>query len=166
MVTLRSRIDLDSDRKKVLSGAIGILIGVGLIALGLNTFVNQNQALENPVNVSATVIETGIDQESSRRSGIEYRPEIRFEYRFEGQEYTSNNMYPGSQQPDERDSETRAREVLQRYSEGSEITVYVPPDSPNEAFIRAEKTNDPLIFMAIGLVFLAIGVYKGVQDRF
>lgn len=150
----------------LISSIIGIVIGLGLIGLGANTYINQNQALENPINTTATITETGVDRDSSRKSGISYQPEIRFEYSFEGEQYTSRNMYPGGQQPQDYDYESEAREVTQKYSTGSQIAVYVPPGSPGEAFIKNEKTSGPLIFMALGLLFMAMAGYKFLKTSY
>ncbi|EHK01207.1 MATE efflux family protein [Candidatus Haloredivivus sp. G17] len=128
MFNFGPRLELGSEngRGAVISNIAIILVGFGLIFLGYNTYTGQNQALENPVNVSATVTETGIDRQSSRRGGPDYQPEIIFEYSYGGQEYTSSNMYPGGQDPKDYNVESNAREVVQEYSQGSEISVSVP----------------------------------------
>ena len=70
MFRIGPRIDLGEDSKqKVFGSALAILVGLGIVFLGFSTLQSQNQALENPVNVSATVVETGIEQSSSRRGG-------------------------------------------------------------------------------------------------
>jgi hypothetical protein len=150
----------------LISNVVIILVGIGLIFFGYNGYTSQNQALENPVNVSATVTDTGIDQQSSRRGGIDYQPEIMFEYSYEGQDYTSSNMYPGGQEPKEYNLESNAREVVDKYSQGSEVTVYVPPGNPGEAFIKAKKTNKPLIGLGFGIIFILLGSYKFMKGRY
>jgi len=168
MINFGSRIEIGNEDGKValISNFVIILVGIGLIFLGCSTYTSQNQALDNPVNVSATVTDTGIDQDSSRRGGIDYQPEINFEYSYEGQEYTSTNMYPGGQEPKEHNLESEAREVVEEYSQGSEINVYVPPESSGEAFIHAEKTNNPFIAMGGGVLFILLGSYKFLKGRY
>jgi hypothetical protein len=162
------RIELGKEGGKgaLISNVVIIVVGIGLIFFGYNTYTSQNQALENPVNVSATVTETGIAEDSSRRGGIDYQPQIKYEYRFEGETYTSENMYPGGQKPDEHNIESEARELVEEYSQGSEISILVPPEKPGEAFIQPEKTNDPLIFIAIGILFAGMGVYRFSKDKY
>lgn len=168
MIDIGSRIEIGKEGGKgaLLSNFVIILVGIGLILLGYSTYTSQNQALENPVNVSATVTDTGIDEQSSRRGGIDYQPEISFEYSYEGQEYTSTNMYPGGQDPEEHNVESEAREVVEEYSQGSEIHIYVPPESPGEAFIEAKKTNNPFIAMGGGILFILMGSYKFLKGRY
>lgn len=165
MSRLNINLGQTSERGILLSTAVITLIGLGLIGLGYNTYINQNQALEDPVNVSATVTETGIDQDSSRRGGIDYQPEITFEYTYDGQQYTSTNMYPGGQKANHYDREAKAEDVVETYSQGSEMTVYVPPDTPGEAFIQAKKTNDPLIFMGIGILMIGAAGYRFYKNE-
>ena len=168
MFNFGPRIDLGNDGGKggLISNFVIIVIGIGLIFFGYNTFASQNQALENPVNVSATVIDTGIAEDSSRRGGIDYQPQIKYRYSFEGENFTSDNMHPGGQQPDDHNVESEAREVVEEYSQGSEINVLVPPEKPGEAFIKPEKTNDPLIFIAVGILFAGMGAYRFFKDKY
>ena len=168
MFEIGPRIEFgDEDGKGgLISNIVIILVGVGLLFFGYSGYTGQNQALENPVNVSATVTETGIDEDSSRRGGIDYQPEITFEYSFEGQEYESSNMYPGGQPPKDYNVESNAREVVDRYSQGSKITVNLPPENPGEAFIKAKKTNNPLIGIGAGILFILLGSYKFMKGRY
>lgn len=168
MFKIGPRMEFGSDGGKgaLISNIAIILIGIGLVFFGYNGYTSQNQALENPINSSATVTETGIDRQSGGRGAPEYQPEIMFEYSYEGQDYTSSNMYPGGQKPEDYNVESNAREVVDRYSQGSEITVNVPPENPGEAFIKAKKTNNPLIGMGAGLLFILFGSYKFIKSRY
>jgi Protein of unknown function (DUF3592). len=159
------RLELGQEGGKgaTISNILIVLVGLGLIFLGYNTYTSQNQALENPVNVSATVTDTGIQEDSSRRGGIDYQPVIQYEYSFEGQEYTSDNMYPGGQSPKDYNLQSSAKEVVEDYTQGSKLNVYVPPENPGEAFIKAKKTNSPLFFIGIGVLFVIMGSYKILQ---
>ncbi len=162
----RINLGKDSGEGSLISNIVIILVGVGLLFFGYTGFTGQNQALGNPANISATVTETGIDEDSSRRGGTDYQPEIKFEYIFEGQEYESSNMYPGGQAPKDYDLESNAKEVVDRYSQGSQITVNVPPENPGEAFIKAKKTNNPLIGIGAGILFILLGSYKFMKGRY
>lgn len=53
------------------------------------------------MNVLATVVYTSIEESSSRRSGTDYQPQIKYEYIFEGETYVNNNIHPGGQVPDD-----------------------------------------------------------------
>jgi hypothetical protein len=168
MFKIGPRIEFGNEGGKgaLISNVVIILVGIGLVFFGYNGYTSQNQALENPVNTSATVTETRIDRQSSRRGGPDYQPEITFEYSYEGQDYTSSNMYPGGQEPKDYNLESNAREVVDEYGQGSGITVNVPPENPGEAFISAKKTNNPLIGMGAGVLFILLGSYKFMKGRY
>lgn len=168
MFKIVPRLEFGSEGGKgaLISNIVIILVGIGLLFFGYNSYTSQNQALENPVNVSATVTETEIDRQSGGRGAPEYQPKITFEYSYEGQDYTSSNMYPGGQKPEDYNVESNAKEVVDKYSRGSEITVNVPPENPGEAFIKAKKTNNPLIGMGLGVLFILLGSYKFMKGRY
>jgi hypothetical protein len=168
MFKIGPRIEFGGEGGKgaLISNVVIILVGIGLVFFGYNGYTSQNQALKNPVNVSATVTETGIDRQSSSRGGLDYQSEITFEYSYEGQDYTSSNMYPGGQKPKDYNVESNAREVVDKYSQGSEITVNVPTENPGEAFIKAKKTNNPLIGIGFGMLFILLGSYKFMKGRY
>jgi Protein of unknown function (DUF3592). len=164
-------LDIDAgwqseNRKSEISVVIAVLIGAGMVFLGYNAHIDQSQALDNPENVTATIVDTGIREDSSRRGGTDYRPVIEFRYTYNGSEYTSNNMYPGGQEPEDHNLESEAREVVQNYSQGSSIQALVPPERPQEGFIKAEKTNNGLIFVGVGFLFLGIGSYRFLKQRY
>jgi hypothetical protein len=75
-------------------------------------------------------------------------------------------MHPGGQLPDDHNVESEAREVVEKYSQGSEISVSVPPEKPGEAFIEAEKTQDPLFFIGIGVLFMILGAYNFIKNGY
>jgi hypothetical protein len=66
MFKIGPRLDFGSEGGKgaLISNVVIIFVGIGLLFFGYNSYTSQNQALENPVNVSATVTETGIDRQS------------------------------------------------------------------------------------------------------
>lgn len=142
------------------SGVVAVAVALLVSGLGYNMYVSQNQALDSSTKTQAEVVETGIRADSSRRGGTDYRPQITYSYTYNGQDYTSDNMYPGGQEPDEYSTRSEAKETLDRYEEQTPITVHVPTSNPGQAFIRAEKTSDPLVFIGVGILFLAVGIYR------
>lgn len=91
--------------------------------------------MQNPVNASATVKDTEIDRDSSRKEGPDYQPHIKFEYSFK------------SQQP------------------SIQIQVNVTPENPGEAFIKARKSNKPLIFTGPGVLTIGPGAYRSLKQK-
>lgn len=139
------------------------LVGVGAATFGVYDYVQQNQAVESAVEVDATVVETGVDTVSSRRGGPDYRPTATYEYSYEGESYTSSNVFPSMVSKDF-DTRSRAESALSEYEAGETVTAYVNPNSPNDAFLLNETSNSPLWFTAIGGAFALVGGWSAFRS--
>ncbi|WP_135828201.1 DUF3592 domain-containing protein [Halorussus halobius] len=140
-----------------------VLVGLGAGGFGVYDYVQQNQAVENAVEVDATVVETGVDASSSRRGGPDYSPEATFEYSYQGESYTGNSVFPGSITKDY-DTRSAAESVLEDYQAGETVAAYVDPNSPSDAFLVNETSNSPLFFTAIGGLFVLVGGYSALRS--
>ena len=120
-------------------------------------------SIDNAVNISATVADTNVRTDSSRRGSTDYQAEIDFNYSFEGEDYTSGFIYPLD---DDREfsTEEEAQEFLQSYSAGTEVDAYVSPETPDEAFLNNESSDQPLIFLLIGGLMTLSAGYKTVKN--
>ena len=114
-------------------------------------YVQQTQAIERSVPVEATVTNVTITEDDTQ-SGIKYDPDITFAYRYEGTNYTSDNIFPGH--PQNYGERSAARDLLDPYAVGETTTAYVPPASPGQAFLERETTSTPLIFAGLGVLGL------------
>jgi hypothetical protein len=151
-----------SGNKAVALAALISLVGVALLGYGFTQYRGQAQSLENAENITATITDTGIETDSSRRGGIDYRAEVEFRYSFEGQEYTSDNIYP-LQAGKDFDTESAAQDFLENYPEGEAVNAYVNPDNPEGAFLKSQRSNQPVILMVIGGFLMVIGGYNSVK---
>ena len=113
--------------------------------------------MANAVEVDATITDTGIDTVSTRRSGVDYKPTVSFEYRFEGTAYTAHNIYPSAVESDY-GTRADAEAELEPYAVGNTVTAYVAPDTPGSAFLKNEQSNSPLKFAAIGGIVLLLSL--------
>ncbi|WP_335999115.1 DUF3592 domain-containing protein [Halorientalis halophila] len=139
--------------------ALLVLGGLALVGYGGYSYVEQSSALDAAVEVNATVTSTGVEEVDKRR-GVAYKPQATFEYTYEGQSHTASNVYPG---PLSRDfgTEDAAREQLEGYEQEDDVTAYVAPDAPGEAFLLRERSNKPFLVIGIGLLLTLGGLYSG-----
>ena len=165
MFDIGPRLQLGSENGSI-GNVLTLIAGLVMVVWGFSMMQSQATQLDSSVNTSATVVDTGVTEDISRRGGVDYVPEIAYRYTFEGQEYTEDNMYPGGQGPDDRSTRSEAESVVQNYTEGSQITVQVPPGNPDEPFIKAKKTNDPLILILFGVIFTGFSGYRLVGERY
>lgn len=136
--------------------------GVLMAGYGFKQYQEQKQSLENAVNTSVRVTDTNVRTDSSRRGGIDYQAEIQFEYSYEGESYSNDFIYPLD---DDRafELEADAEEFISNFNVGSQTTGYVNPENPGQGFLLKKRTDQPLIFMLIGVMMALAGGYRTMQ---
>jgi hypothetical protein len=143
------------DNVRPLLAAVMLLAGLVTAGFGAYDYLGQSDAVEDAVEVEATVLETEVEEVSKRRGGADYDPDVRFEYTYDGETYTSERMYPATFTPDH-DTREGAEEVLEEYDTGATVTAYVNPGSPGGAFLKDETTKTPLVIAVLGTVMSLI----------
>lgn len=139
-------------------GVLALLPGLAVTGYGADDYQQQQQALADAVEVDGTIVETGVVAESgSSNPGAEYRPTVTFEYRYDGENYTSHSVFPGETTPNY-DTRSAAVSVLDGYETGDTATAYVDPEAPGEAFLLDRRSRGAIIAIAIGAVVALLGV--------
>ena len=141
-----------------LRGALVLfLIGVLAIGYGGYDYAQQSGALTESVEVDAELTEKGVETTSGgSSSGVDHRPTVRFTYQYDGNSHTSTNVFPANIEPTY-DTESRAESVLSGYETGETVTAYVPADDPDDAYLKHEASNTPLVVAALGALFALFG---------
>ena len=156
---------LSIDGPSTTRGALVLLV-VGLAAAGFGgyDYLQQSDAVDDAVAVDAEIVETGVKTVSGgRRSGVEYRPTVRFTYTYDGTSYTSTNVFPSTTSPSY-DTESAARDVLDGAGTGDAVTAYVDPADPDGAFLLNQTSAAPLLFVLVGGLFVVAGGRTVVQN--
>ncbi|WP_318568669.1 DUF3592 domain-containing protein [Salinigranum marinum] len=144
---------------ETLRGAVVLLvIGLGVTGYGVFDYVQQSDAVRESVEVDATITEVGVETESSPSSGtgVEYEPRVEFAYEYRGDSHTGTDLFPAEIAP-RYDTRSAAESAVRAYEEGTTVTAYVDPDDPDDAFLRHETSNAPLLAVGIGAVFALLG---------
>ena len=132
-------------------------LGAVSIGFGVRNHRKQKRAIANSTTVQGTV--TGIDvEEDSYSEGTTYRPQLEYEYEYLGESYTGDDLYPGTLDSGY-NTEKKAREVLDEFTEGGPISLYVDTDDPSRSFVFRETTpvrNVGAVFA--GLVIIGFGL--------
>jgi|GEM_PF-2128114 len=144
-----------------------VLVLVGSAAAGggylLDTSVSDR--IENAQPVDATVVSSGLDEREGR-----YRDDVvmqvTYEYRYDGREYRSENVVGGA--PDTMNVESEARAVIAEYDAGETVTAWVPPATPDRAFL--EPATDPhskigRAGILVGAALVGAALLRGLLDR-
>jgi len=81
----------------------------------------------------------------SSQSGVEYRPNIRYRYSFDGKTYTSDNVYPTGGR--KFGNAVGAENFVDQYPEGETVTAHVNPSNPDRAFLVANHSWLPILLL-------------------
>lgn len=153
-------------------GLVFLAFLVGALAMtgfGWTMYQNEQFDVQQAVEVEGTVESTDVEQigttgGSDDSGSIEYEAVVRYTYTYEGQEYTSESVYPG---PEKRFGlEEDARAVANQYSPGQTVTVYVNREDPSRAFLIEETGGNllPYLLMGIGAILaLVFGAALGQE---
>jgi hypothetical protein len=142
-------------------GAFFLLAGLVWGTLGVWNYQKTQTDLSDTETVEGTIISTDVREETTEVGDGRYRtelhPQVNYTYSHEGQNYTSQSLYPGNEQTL---SEGRAEEIVYDYDSGDSVTVYVNTDDPSRSFL---VTNDnSLLFLlfsgAVGIAGIVIGL--------
>lgn len=133
--------------------ALAIIVGLGAVGYGAYSYSAQSAALESTETVDATIVSTSIERLNSRRGTDDYSPQATINYTYNGEPYTSSNMYPGDVSH-EFETKEDARAQLAGYETGDTVTAYVTTDSPSNAFLKHESSNKPLYIIGLGAILV------------
>lgn len=142
--------------------ALTLLVGLATIGYGAYSYSEQTSALDSAVEVDATITATSVEKDSAGK-GVSYEAHATFNYSYEGETYTSSNVYPGTL-PREFDTREEARSQLKEYEPGNTVTAYVPSDSPGNAYLKHESSNKPFFVIGFGALFVLVGVRSALKD--
>jgi hypothetical protein len=140
-----------------------LVLAVILIGAGGYSYVQQGQAVDNAVTVQATVDSARVERIDGRRS-IDYEPEIEYTYRYQGETYTNEQVFPGPTIRTYSDR-SKAQSVVRSYEPGTTVQAYVRPSAPGDAYLIRERTPWPARAFAIGGVLLCIVVLAGLGPK-
>ena len=140
--------------------------GLAMAGSGGNMILNEQSDVQQAVTVEGTVKSTNVtkmgDSVLSAMGGSVssannpttsgWKPVIRYTYTYDGEEYTSDSVYPGPEKTFK--FEENARSVATRVSPGQTVTVYVNQKNPSRAFLINETGGNlfPLFLIGIGAV--------------
>jgi len=140
-----------------------LLLAIGLLGFGGYDYVQQSQAVTNAVTVQATITDASVDRMEGGQ-GIDYEPEIQYTYQYQGETYTSDQVFPSTGIRTYSDR-SMAESVVEAYEPGTTTRAYVSPAAPSDAFLIRERTPWPLRAIAVGGFLFLVGVLAGLGAK-
>jgi len=139
-------------------------LSVMLIYVGVTQFFLQRKIVSRATPIEATIIKSEVfvsvshdtDQRLNRStSTTSYRPDVLFTYKVNGTEYQSDMIYPTVIVTASASRESAAEE-LAPFPVGKTVQAFVDPEHPDKAFLVAEKTSGPVVFIIVGVLLIPI----------
>lgn len=149
-----------------------VFVGIGLlVAAGTGAWYHADSraaaAAASWPQVSGTVVETRVDQRRTRNrnSGssaparrYRYAPVVIYDYRVDGQSYRGERVWLTDEH--EWMDSGGARAFLAGYPAGRDVAVRYDPEAPGDAALIVDGPPAwMLLFPAIGLLFVALGLF-------
>jgi hypothetical protein len=143
-------------------GVIFVIVGGIALAIGIVQYRDGEDTKSwtaTTAQVTSTDIEqktdTRRDSDGTRRTSTTYTPIVHYEYTVDGTTYDGDRIKIGLGAG----SEGSARDIVERYPAGAEVTAYYDPGNPGSAVLEqgADRTGTYL-FGGIGGLFTLIGL--------
>lgn len=130
-----------------------VLVGISIFGayLAITAYLDYNS---DTAKVDGTVVSSEVDRDTGgRRGGVSYYADIKYEYTYDGENYTSENIKPGSGRSSL--GKSKAESLVSNYSEGNSITVYVKANDPSTSWIMDRL---PLKTIIVSGLFSVLGL--------
>lgn len=141
----------------VVVGVVALVIGLAFAGASWNYILPYRQDTQNAQAVDAEVVSSAVTEGYNSENQRVYGPHVVYRYTYDGTEYTSDSVFPGD--ADAVSEESRARDIVEQYAAGDEVTAYVNRDDPERAFLIDQSA--PLWFWLGPVVSGLLVLYGG-----
>jgi len=132
------------------------LVGIYIAFTGAQRILAQRRAVKSFEPVDATVESSDFQARGRQGPSQTYKPEITYEYEYEGETYRSETVFPGGNY-DSRD-EVGVRRLVDEHNVGDRVTAYVDPADPETSYLVEGELRTAWLFVAAGGVVVAIAL--------
>lgn len=141
------------------AGIVVLVVGLLLVGGGVYFSLAQEAGIADVRQVQGEVVSATVEPVEDG-----YYPNVTYRYTVDGQTYVSSNVFPpaGERRGAERDE---AAEIVRGYRAGQSVTVYVRPEDPAAASLRAPRDPGPVFAFGFGLVTVFSGFTLFVAGR-
>lgn len=145
--------------------------GFGLVMLyvGTTQYVQQKRLLARAESVDAVITHSSVFTSASAdtdsrlgrsNSTTSHRPDVKFRYVTSGREYESDLLHPTIIVRSYASREA-AVEALTSFPVGARVRAFVDPSLPEKAFLIAQSSGAPRVFIIIGVLLPPIAWIVG-----
>lgn len=132
------------------------IIGLALVVIGGRKVFAVKRVARRAVEAEARVLSARLD-EGPDRADRTYAPRVTYEYEYEGEEYSGDDVHPGGTWAT--GNKARMRGIVDEYrdSTGEAVRVYVDPKNPERSYLREGVLWHAYVAIVVGLLTLAGG---------
>lgn len=123
------------DKKGLGALIILVIVCAALTGFGLLPTLSHHIAVQEHQPTTATVQSTDIRVTENDDGDKSYTPKVSYAYTVDGEEYASNNVFPG-QFDRSKGSRSWAQGIVNDYSEGDQVEIQYGPRKPSKAYLR------------------------------
>jgi hypothetical protein len=131
------------------------LVAVVLIAVAVTVQLRARRSMRW-FSTTGQISSATVDERVENGTKTFYCPMIAYEYDVDGHHYMQNRLMMGS--PFRSSNRNAAQRWVDRYAEGSTVTVYYNPDNPSEAVLVRKASGPVMVFWGIAIVLVVVAV--------
>lgn len=153
-------------RRRSRGGVGAVLIGALFVYLGDQIGQAHRDAVEGARLMRAMVIDTSVERVVDHRpeqgERVTFYPRVTYSYRIDGSTYRNDAIWPATSTGGEA---SWAKDFLRDFPVGAQVGGWYQPDSPEQAFLIKGRPWLSWMAMAMGAVFVVIGVVDMLRRR-
>jgi hypothetical protein len=142
-------------------GVFGLFLGV----MGIITIISGGKQKKWPT-VNGRVLASRLEEkreevhdEERTRPRVGFAAVVEYEYIHQGERCTASTLSMAEKQY----ARSLAQKVIDKYPVGTTVKVYVNPENPVEAVLEPGGSLSGIMFLIIGLTFIATAVMMGLN---
>lgn len=137
--------------------------------VGFTQWWQQRRNLEHAESIDATIVHSDIKSSTTAdtdgrvgfsNSTTSHSPEVRFRYVVSGDTYESTRLRATIIERGYASRESAAEE-LKPFPLHATVRAWVNPAHPEQAFLLAERSNGPIVFLILGVLLPPLGWFVG-----
>ena len=143
--------------------------GIVMLYVGVTQYLQQRRLLSSAQTVDAVIthsqVLSSVSADTDSRLGrsnstTTHRPDVRFRYTVNRAEFESELLYPTSIARTFASSDAAA-EALAPFPLNARVRAFVDPSQPSKAFLVAERSAAPVVFVVIGVLLPPVAWFVG-----
>ncbi|QSQ18770.1 DUF3592 domain-containing protein [Pyxidicoccus parkwayensis] len=146
--------------KQWMMAGLMLVVGLALAYGGARTVVRAHQSASWPTT-DATITSSSVETLRSRRGGVRFHPDVRYQYSVAGTLYSANTISFGG---NDAGTLSDAQVVTHHFASGNHVPVHYEPADPSVACLEVGHAGIASYVLALGGLALVAIAGWGIWD--